>query len=167
MWGVRTLVRFPNPKIQKSGDKTIEGVFIGYAQNSKAYRFLSIEDRNIIDKHSIIELRDAIFFENTFSYKETSVPNASKVLKRKETINVEKVEPRRSKRKRELSYNLKKDFYLYLVECDRNEITNLVMLLDIDEDPKAFKEAKCSRDASFWKEAINDEMNSIIKHGTW
>lgn len=70
MCGCRALIRLPNPKIQKWGDKTIKSVFIGYVKNNKAYHFLSIENRDKIDKYSIIELRDTIFFENTFLCRE-------------------------------------------------------------------------------------------------
>lgn len=42
-------------------------------------------------------------------------------------------------------------FYLYLVEEEINEITNSIMLLDIDEDSKIFKETMSSRYASFQK----------------
>ncbi|GJY31171.1 zinc finger, CCHC-type containing protein [Tanacetum coccineum] len=37
----------------------------------------------------------------------------------------------------------------------------------IEEDPRMFDEAMQSRDVAFWKEAINDEMDSIIKNNTW
>ncbi|GKB57611.1 zinc finger, CCHC-type containing protein [Tanacetum coccineum] len=37
----------------------------------------------------------------------------------------------------------------------------------IEEDPRMFDEAMQSRDIAFWKEAINDEMNSIIENNTW
>ena len=37
----------------------------------------------------------------------------------------------------------------------------------IEEDPKSFKEAMESRDAAFWKEAIDDELSSILENNTW
>ena len=37
----------------------------------------------------------------------------------------------------------------------------------MEADPKTFDEAMKSHDASFWKEAINDEMNSIMGNNTW
>ncbi|GJY79526.1 zinc finger, CCHC-type containing protein [Tanacetum coccineum] len=36
-----------------------------------------------------------------------------------------------------------------------------------EEDPRMFDEAMHSRDVPFWKEAINDEMDSIMKNNTW
>ncbi|CAH9072603.1 unnamed protein product [Cuscuta europaea] len=37
----------------------------------------------------------------------------------------------------------------------------------VEEDPNSFEEAMKSQDASFWKEAVNDEMNSIMGNNTW
>ena len=56
----------------------------------------------------------------------------------------------------------------YLEERDRKYIIRKILIvLQIEEDPKTYKEAMTSRDASFWKEAINDEMDSIISNQTW
>ena len=41
------------------------------------------------------------------------------------------------------------------------------MALNIEVDPKTFKEAINSRDLTFWHEAINDEMDSLMPNGTW
>lgn len=80
VWGCLTKVAIPKPKRTKLGPKTIDCVFIGYAHNSSAYRFLvhksEVPD---IDANTIIESRDAIFFENIFPYK---MNNESVSLKR-------------------------------------------------------------------------------------
>ncbi|TVU67008.1 hypothetical protein FQP86_17600, partial [Cobetia crustatorum] len=39
--------------------------------------------------------------------------------------------------------------------------------MTIEDDPKTHKEAVSSRDSAFWKEAINDEMESILSNQTW
>ncbi|GKA76806.1 zinc finger, CCHC-type containing protein [Tanacetum coccineum] len=36
-----------------------------------------------------------------------------------------------------------------------------------EDDPKTFDEAMKSQDVAFWKEAINDEMDSIMGNNTW
>ncbi|GJT36897.1 zinc finger, CCHC-type containing protein [Tanacetum coccineum] len=60
------------------------------------------------------------------------------------------------------------DFQLYLVEGSRDEIgPQYSYCYSIEEDPRTFYEAMQSRDVAFWKEAINDEMDSIIKNNTW
>lgn len=126
-----------------------------------------MKDRDTIDKYLIIELRDAVFSKNVFSYKEKSIPNASKVFKRKEIVEIKELKHRISKREKKTSYNLWNYFCLYLVKGDRNEITNSVILLDIDKDPKTFKKAMCSRDVLFWKQTISNKMDSIMTNQTW
>lgn len=41
-WGCRAIVRLPDPKRKKLGEKGIECVFLGYALHSKANRFVVI-----------------------------------------------------------------------------------------------------------------------------
>ena len=41
------------------------------------------------------------------------------------------------------------------------------IILQVEDDPKTYKEAMSSRDATFWKETINDEMDSIMSNHTW
>ena len=56
----------------------------------------------------------------------------------------------------------------YLAEGDREDIIRKIpIVLQIEEDTKTYKEAMTSRDASFWKEAINDEMDSVMFNQTW
>ncbi|RVW34150.1 Retrovirus-related Pol polyprotein from transposon RE2 [Vitis vinifera] len=67
MWGCLAKVAVPPPKKVKIGPKTIDCIFIGYAHNSNAYRFLVYES-NIPDihKNTIMESRNASFFEDVF-----------------------------------------------------------------------------------------------------
>ena len=62
----------PTNKKRKLGPKTIDCVFLGYAIHSVGYRFLII-NFGVPDVivGTIIESRDAIFFENEFSMKNT------------------------------------------------------------------------------------------------
>ena len=66
----------PISKKVKIGQKTIDCVFIGYAHNSSAYWFL-IHKFNIPDMHlnTIIESRNASFFEEIFPCKPTQETN--------------------------------------------------------------------------------------------
>ncbi|XP_026416604.1 uncharacterized protein LOC113312048 [Papaver somniferum] len=51
---------------------------------------------------------------------------------------------------------------------DKNEILSTTMYDMHDEgDPKTYVEAISSRDANFWKEAINDEKHSHLINETW
>ena len=37
----------------------------------------------------------------------------------------------------------------------------------MEDYPKTFNEAMASRDLAFWNEAIQDELDSILKNHTW
>ena len=60
---------------------------------------------------------------------------------------------------------------VFVVKGDRNNnvLNKTPILLNVEEDitPKTYNEALASRDSSFWKEAINDEMDSLLSNGTW
>ena len=107
MWGCLAKVAVPPPKKMKIRPKTIGCIFMGYAHNSAAYRFL-VHESNISDihKNTIMESRNASFFEDVFSCKSKVEPNSSKQAfwtinenSQDENDNGE-VEPRRSKRAR-------------------------------------------------------------------
>ena len=86
MWGCIAKVAVSPPKKVKIGPKTIDYIFIGYAHNSNAYRFLVYES-NIPDihKNTIMESRNALFFEDVFPCKSKEESSSSKrILK---TIN--------------------------------------------------------------------------------
>ncbi|KAK3016861.1 hypothetical protein RJ639_005982 [Escallonia herrerae] len=77
------------------------------------------------------------------------------------------VEPRRSKRMR-IAKTYGPDFYMYLVEGTRTAIQNSIpIVLNVESDPRTYEEAMRSQDSSFWKEAINEEIDSIMGNGTW
>ena len=40
------------------------------------------------------------------------------------------------------------------------------MVLHLEEDPKTYTEAMASRDSAFWKETVNDEMDSLFSNST-
>ncbi|CAM8957033.1 unnamed protein product [Rhodiola kirilowii] len=145
----------------KIGPKTVDCVFIGYAQNSNAYRFIVYESKNPdIHKNTIIESKNASFFEHRFPYKEkpASSPyeigeDTNEMYRQQEEVseddtNVE--EPRRSKRARvENSYG--PDFVTFMVEAG----------------PPTYNEAISSIDGPIWKEAIKSELDSIMQNHTW
>ena len=155
MWGCLAKVTVPIPKKVKIGPKTVNCVFIGYAHNSSAYRFL-IHKSEIIDMHAntIIESRNASLFENVFPYKSTQESNSSK---RTHDTAIDSSQGqqdddalRRSKRSR-MSKSFGPNFLTYLLE----------------DESQSFKEAMPSPKAPYWKEAINDEVESILQNHSW
>ncbi|GJV34013.1 zinc finger, CCHC-type containing protein [Tanacetum coccineum] len=131
----------------------IECIFVGYAEHFKAFRFYVIEPNDSVSINSIIESREAIFDENRFPSvprPSLKIPNGTKdiggsgSLKRslKRLFNNLNLSLEKAK-----GIGLQKDFglefQLYLIEGTRDE------------------------DVAIWKEAINDEMDSIMGNNTW
>jgi len=171
VWGCLAKVAVPVPKKTKIGPKTVDCVFIGYANNSSAYRFLIFKS-NIPDMHvnTIIESRNASFFEHIFPYKKNEIvidpdsedtrmsSEVEETSSTKRTFddaigdneNQKVDEPRRGKRVR-TSKSFGPDFLTFLLE----------------KEPQSFKEAMSGPEAPLWKEAINSEVESILQNHTW
>jgi hypothetical protein len=167
--GCKAIVRLLEPKIKKLGQKAIECIFLGYAEHSKGYRFVVVEPNNSVEINTVIESRDAEFYENRF----TSIPSINDKMVEPIRNNNESREPsasselRRSKRMRkEKSFG--PDFIVYLVKGSRDSSCKQKMISpNVDLDPLTYEEAMKFQYAAFWKEAINDEMDSIMGNNTW
>jgi hypothetical protein len=108
------------------------------------------------DNNTIIESKEAIFHENKFPFKskisgglEQQGRDESLMSKSKEADKIE-IEPRKSKRLR-IEKDFGPDYYVY----------------SLQSDPTSLEEALSSIDSDFWKETINDEMDSLISNNTW
>ena len=79
VWGCLVKVAVPPLTKVKIGPKTIDCIFIGYAHNSTTYLFL-VHESNIlyIHKNTIMESRNASFFENIFPCKSIEELSSSK-----------------------------------------------------------------------------------------
>ena len=75
VWGCLAKVAVPSLKKVTIGPKTVDCIFIGYARNNSAYRFL-VHKSDIPDIHvnTIMESRNASFFENVFPCKDRENP---------------------------------------------------------------------------------------------
>ncbi|KAD7479019.1 hypothetical protein E3N88_02155 [Mikania micrantha] len=178
VWGCRVVVRLTDPKRKNLGERGIDCIFICYAENSKAYRFYVLEPNDYVSINTAIESRDAIFDEDRF----TSMPRPKDAIQNPQNENsnpAENVlsgsngstdvpaEPRKSNRARKAK-SFGPDFHLYLVEGTRNVVEyQYQYCFNIEEDPKTYNEAMTSRDVAFCKEAIQDEMDSIMHNNTW
>ncbi|KAH9736282.1 hypothetical protein KPL71_018042 [Citrus sinensis] len=162
VWGCLAKVEVPLNKKVKIGPKTVDCIFIGYAQNSSAYRFLVHESKiSDVHKNTIIESRNASFFEHVFlcnsrvesreleQFHETTLENEENDQAPEEEEEQE-IEARRSKRAR-IEKSFGPDFLTYLLE----------------NESQSFKEAVTSAEGTLWKEAINSEVESILQKHTW
>ena len=111
--------------------------------------WLLSQKKNLVDVHTIIETKNVDFFENIFPMKLNDEQQVQKTSRDK-SIEPSEFEPSRSKKDRKET-NLGDGFYTFL----------------IDDNPRSYKEVITSLDASFWKEAINSEIESIMCNHTW
>ncbi|GJZ18372.1 zinc finger, CCHC-type containing protein [Tanacetum coccineum] len=178
-WGeAMAVVRLLDPKLKTLGKRGIKCIFVGYAEHSKAFRFYVIEPNDSVSINLIIESRDAIFDENILSLvprPNLRIPNGTKDIGgsvvpeevTKEVVQQPKPELRKSKRNRTLK-NFGPKFQLYLIKGTRDEVSDQhSYCFNVEDDPKTYDEAVKSQDAAFLKEAINDEMDSIMGNNTW
>ncbi|WVZ85747.1 hypothetical protein U9M48_032635 [Paspalum notatum var. saurae] len=131
IWGCLAKVNVSINKKRKLGPKTVDCIFLGYAHQSIAYRFLVVKS-DVPDMYvdTIMESRDATFFENIFSMKDmhstsrfsseiTPELNApTKVFEPPHEISPEEDNneaPRKSKRQR-VEKSFGNDFIVYLVD---------------------------------------------------
>ena len=171
MWGCLAKVSFPSPKMTNIGPKTYDSIFIGYAQNSAAYRFMSLKDS------SISESRDAEFFEHVFPLKKssTSIDSVSLndacmtlSLPSSSSFENEHVDNLRCSKMRRTEKSFGPDFITaFLMENFDKINEHVVSALLIEEDPKTYKEAVTSLDSSSWKDAIKSELDSILLNHMW
>ncbi|GJZ37776.1 zinc finger, CCHC-type containing protein [Tanacetum coccineum] len=174
----RAVVRLPDPKLKTLGERGIECIFVGYAEHSKAFRFYVIEPNDSVLINSIIESKDVIFDENRFSSvprPSLRIPNGTEyigglVVPEEFTEEVvQQLEPELRKIKRNRTpKDFGPEFQLYLIEGTMDEVSDQhSYCFNVEDDPKTFDEAIKSQDVAFWKEAIIDEMDSIIGNNTW
>lgn len=78
VWQCLAKVMAPSPNQMKIGPKTVDCIFIGYADHKNAYRFLLYESKNPdIHKNTILESKNALFFKNIFPCKAREVYSSS------------------------------------------------------------------------------------------
>nr|GEV20957.1 integrase, catalytic region, zinc finger, CCHC-type, peptidase aspartic, catalytic [Tanacetum cinerariifolium] len=159
-------------------ERGIECIFIGYAKHSKVFMFYVIEPNDYVLINFIIESRDTILYENRFSSvprPSFKIPNETKDIGglvvpeevTKEIVQQPKLELRKSKRNK-TPKDYGPEFQLYLIQETRDEVSDQHSYrFNIEDDLNTFDEAMKSQDVAFWKEAINDEMDSIMESNTW
>ncbi|GJU69416.1 zinc finger, CCHC-type containing protein, partial [Tanacetum coccineum] len=132
----------------------------------------SIEPNDSISINSIIESRYAIFDENRFSSIPTPkdiIPNSVESQRDDHSDDVpsETPEPRKGKRVTKAK-SCGSDFQIYLVEGLRYQVgSQYSYCYSIEEDPRTYDEAMQSRDAAFWKKAIDDDIGFIMENNIW
>nr|GEV42321.1 zinc finger, CCHC-type [Tanacetum cinerariifolium] len=110
------------------------------------FLFYVIEPNDSVSINSIIESRDKIFDENHFS-----------LILRPKDIILNLNESQRD----DHSDNVP-------IEGSRDQVgSQCSYFYSIEEDPRTYEEVMQSCDVAFWKEAINDEIGSIMENNIW
>jgi hypothetical protein len=130
------------------------------------YRFLII-NFGVLDVNvgTIMESRDATFFENEFPIKNTpSTSNHESILlpETHEPVVQTDVETHEE--------NLEEDNNIVTRKSKRWRVAksfgeNYIIYL-VDDTPKIIEEAYSFLDADLWKEAVQSEIDSIMSNGT-
>ncbi|GKB89526.1 retrotransposon protein, putative, ty1-copia subclass [Tanacetum coccineum] len=80
VWGWLAKVVVLTPKAQKIGPKSVDCIFIGYTKNSSACHFIVHDSKNPdIQKNTIMESRNASFFENIFPCLTKKIGRSSRI----------------------------------------------------------------------------------------
>nr|GEU96761.1 zinc finger, CCHC-type [Tanacetum cinerariifolium] len=110
------------------------------------------EPNDYVSINTIIESRDAIFDDNPFS----SIPRPKDII-----LNLDGSQ-------RDDHSNDVPSETLKPCKGSRDEIgSQYSYCYSIEEDPRYYNEAMQSQDVAFWKEAIDDEIGSIMENNTW
>ncbi|KAK3003759.1 hypothetical protein RJ639_018388 [Escallonia herrerae] len=123
-----------------------------YHQEAKSNVVEQVHKSEIDDIHvnTIMETRNAHFFEDVFPHKVAQERNSLERTSMDQDSSQEEDEPRRSKGAR-MSTSFGPDFLTYLLE----------------NEPRTYSEAMSSPEAPHWKEAVNSEIESIMQNHTW
>ncbi|KAK1647929.1 hypothetical protein QYE76_065734 [Lolium multiflorum] len=140
-WGCLAKVNIPITKKRKLGPKTVDCIFLGYAPRSVGYRFLVVQSE-VPDMHvdTIMESRDATFFENMFPMKDMHIIAriSTEIVPESSTSN---------------------EYF--------EQSHEIVIEKDDNEAPKRSKRRRIEKSFDDWKEAVHNEMDSILSNGTW
>ncbi|GJV52636.1 zinc finger, CCHC-type containing protein [Tanacetum coccineum] len=137
-----------------------------------------IEPNDSVSINSINESRDVIFDENRLSsvpILSLRIPNRTKSIGgsvvpeevTEEVVQQPEPELKKSKRNR-TPKDFGPEFQLYLIKETMDEVSDQhSYCFNVEDDPKTFDETIKSQDVAFWKEAINNEIDSIMGNNTW
>jgi len=138
-----------------------------------------------LSSNVIVECKDVEFIDNKFQTDSNSINEWTNNSKLKSTTNacfdpssrnkrIQKDHPfeiwrsQRARKEKILHPDyISSQSIVFLVEGNMIGVLNKIpILLILENGLKTYKEAMMSRDVTFWKETINDEMNSLLYNNT-
>ena len=188
IFGCNVMVHIPDEKRRKLDKKSLRGVFVGYPENSKGYKIYNPENR------SMLRSRDVIFLENSFGNLRQNKEYCNKELLDdnlyfEDSFEVDGIENGLNA-PHELNnglLNAPNEMENVLDEqidvMEQNEVLqrpqrdkrqpvrygewDYASLAVVHSEPRNYKEALNGPYAKQWKEAMNEEYKSLMKHKTW
>ncbi|UYV80580.1 hypothetical protein LAZ67_19000797 [Cordylochernes scorpioides] len=159
IFGTECFVHVPDEKRRKLDAKSEKGILVGYCSNKDGYRIW------MPNSNKVVTSRDVIFKETipTFSLdieKRNKELSSNQIDEQNDAQDIEKIE---SNVQTSDVYNLR----------DRSNISKPQRYIDAEIniaeglEPKTYKEAMDSPNAQFWKEAMNEEMNSLTENDVY
>jgi VanZ family protein len=128
VWGCVAFYEISDPQRTKLGLRGLKSVFVGYAQNSKAYRLLDLETNMIVKSIHVEFIENKFISDSNVQEPTLKVMTLNSMLseKRKNLEVRGSNEPRRNQRVRKEKH-IDTDFIstnliVFLVEGDRNTI---------------------------------------------
>lgn len=157
VFGSEVYVHVPKQRRQKWDAKGRKGMFVGYQDNSKAYR---IYYKN---KDDVEIARDVTFIKESnrqnLIIEDISEDNDIGAEKSENEEDGETVEEKTENKKRSKKTPVwMKDYEVYMA---------LNVMNYLDEVPKCYKEIEGREDAYQWKDAVKRELDSIKENNTW
>ena len=165
MWGRLAKVAIPNPKKTKISSKTVDCIFIGYAMNCSAYRFLIYKsEHSEMHVNTIIESQNASFFEHVFPNKTGQETSTNK--RSYDAITSHDLE-QYQEQEQEIDQNEEDELrYSKRARTSKSFSPNFLTFL-LENEPLTFEKAMSGPKAPLWKEAVNIEVESILQNHTW
>lgn len=189
IFGSKAYSKLPDEKRKKLDDKAKEYTFVGYADNTKAYRLL-----DIITNETIIS-RDVKFIEeipncqndkaNEEKHVNKEISERNLINKNNELIeiilNSDNNQMNSSTEENEVTENIVINEKEIITENNTEEVNEIqnrypkrarnppkrFACKTMFVEPKSLKEALEGEDKEKWQIAIQEEMNSLMKNNTW
>ena len=168
IFGCDAYVHIPKERRSKLDPKSVKCIFLGYCQGSKAYRLYNTETRQIVKS------RDVIFDEPVKCTKDISIEkdeiNDNKHQSETQIITptpIESVEIGRKPSNIEIVIPVRSSIKRNPSERIEETTKSIEACLAFCEEPQTLEEALQGENSKQWKEAMEEEYNSLLQNETW
>lgn len=188
IFGSEVMAQVPKEKRQKWDAKSRKFVFVGYCESSKGYRLLDLNTNKIIKSRDVVFLENVQKFDNNV-YLPCLPQSDPEVKSIKEPCKVElesssensSYDDYQSGDNDDSSFipeesadlstparniNLRPRRAVQYAERDEHDVSYFCPIINLS-DPQTLDEALSSSHADQWREAMQEEYESLIKNGTW